>query len=206
MSLKDTRGFWINAKGDAVHPENVKATDKIKDELVESLVSKTKKLQDELKDFKKEVNEDVEAYFELLLQDYGIDGKAKSKKGNITLENFSGTFKIQIAMAEHIDFDEKLRIAKIKIDEYLNEITKDSKADIRTLINKAFEVDKKGNIDSKKIFALKSYEITDKRWKEAMEIIDESKRVISIKPYVRFYERDSIEDKWQNIKLDIAGV
>ncbi len=206
MSIKDKKGFWINAKGEAVHPDNVKAVDKIKDELVESVISKAQAKQDELSEFKKETNKDIDDYFELLLQDYGMDAKKGSKKGNITLENFSSTAKVQIAMGESISFDEKLQIAKLKIDEYLEDITKDSPAEIRTLINKAFEVDKKGNIDAKKIFALKNYEISDVRWKEAMDIIDESKRVVSITPYIRFYTRDSINDKWEFIKLDIAGV
>ena len=45
---------------------------------------------------KKEAFEDVESYYELLLQKYNIDGKARSKKGNLILENFSGTKKITI--------------------------------------------------------------------------------------------------------------
>ncbi len=206
MSKKDERGFWLNAKGEAVHPANVKAVDKIKDELVESILAKAKTVQENIIDFKDGAYKDVEDYFSLLLQEYGMDVKSKSKKGNITLENFSGTLKVQIARAEKLGFDEKLKVAKLKIDDYLEDVTKDSSADVQTLINKAFEVDKEGNIDSKKIFALREYEISDKRWKEAMEIIDDSKHVVAITPYIRFYKRNSIEDKWELVKLDIAGV
>ncbi len=206
MSIKDERGFWLNAKGEAVHPDNIKVVDKLKDEVVEAVLIKAQKIQESMKAFKEEAYKDVEDYFALVLQNYGMDVKSRSKKGNITLENFSGTVKVQIAKAEKLGFDEKLRVAKLKIDEYLEDVTKDSSADIRTLITKAFEVDKEGNIDSKKIFALKSYEISDKRWKEAMEIIEDSKHVTAITPYIRFYKRNSIEDKWEFIKLDIAGV
>lgn len=206
MANVDERGFWLNAKGEAVHPENVRVTDKIKDELVDKLLVKAKEKQDMLASFKCEASEDIESYFDLLLQNYGVDGRSRSKKGNITLENFSGTAKVQLAMAETLSFDEKLSVAKIKIDEYLEDVTKDAIPDIQTLIKKAFEVDKKGNIDAKRIFALKSYEISDPRWQEAMEIIDESKKVAHVKPYIRFYKRDSIEDSWENVKLDIAGV
>lgn len=206
MALKDSRGFWINARGEAVHPDNVKISDKIKDELLEKLMNEAMLVQKDLKEFKDNANEQIENYYELLLQEYDVDAKGRSKKGNLNLENFSSTYKIQIAMSECLSFDEKLNIAKAKIDEYLNDVTKDSPAEIRTLITKAFEVDKKGNIDSKKIFALKSYEISDERWIKAMNIIDESKQVSHIKPYIRFYARKSTEEPWNNVKLDLAGI
>lgn len=206
MANKDERGFWQNARGEAVHPELVKADDKLKDELVEELLKKAKEKEEELREFKIKANEDIESYFALLLQNYEIDGKKNSKKGNITLENFSGTKKVQVAVHETLSFDEKLNIAKIKIDEFLTDITKDSDPTIKTLVTKAFEVDKQGNIDSKKIFALKSYDIEDPRWVEAMAIIDESKKVAHIKPYIRFYERETIEESYRLVKLDIASV
>lgn len=206
MANIDKRGFWLNAKGEAVHPDNVRVTDKIKDELVDKLLAKARQTRELLASFKIEASEEIESYFDLLLQNYDIDGRSKSKKGNITLENFSGTAKVQLAMAETLTFDEKLSVAKLKIDEYLEDITKDAVPDIRTLITKAFEVDKKGNIDAKRIFALKSYEISDPRWKKAMDIIDESKKVAHVKPYVRFYIRDSIDEPYKAIRLDIANV
>lgn len=206
MAIIDEKGFWLNARGEAIHQDLVRADEKIKDELVGSLIAKVLKKQKELAELKAEVKEDIEAYYELLLQQYNIDVKKTSKKGNFSLENFSGTEKIQISMAETLSFDEKLSIAKLKIDEYLNDVTKDSPAEIRTLITKAFEVGKKGNIDSKKIFALRSYDIKDPRWLEAMSIIEESKKVASIKPYMRFYARENIEQDYEMVKLDFANV
>lgn len=206
MAIKNENGFWLNARGEAVHEDLVRVDERIKDELVGNLISKVLVMQKELAELKAEIKEDIESYYELLLQQYKIDAKKGGKKGNFSLENFSGTQKIQISMAETLSFDEKLSIAKLKIDEYLNDVTKDSPAEIRTLITKAFEVDKKGNIDSKKIFALRSYDIKDPRWVEAMSIIEESKRVASIKPYMRFYVRDEIEDDYEMIKLDFANV
>lgn len=206
MAKLDERGFWINQRGEAVHKELIRADERLKDELVEKLIKRAEEKEKELSLFKTETNEQIDDFFELLLQNYGVDAKKSSKKGNLTLENFSGTKKVQVAVAETLTFDEKLNIAKIKIDEFLTDITKDAGPTIRTLVNKAFEVDKKGNIDSKKIFALRQYEITDKRWLEAMTIIDESKRVSHVKPYIRFYARESIEDSYELIKLDIASI
>lgn len=99
-------------------------------------------------------NEKIEDYFSLLLQAYNINAKANSKKGNLTLENFSGTCKVQMAMHEKLEFDKKLKLAKTAIAVYLEDITKDARPDIQTLINKAFEVDKKNNLEAKKPWIL----------------------------------------------------
>jgi hypothetical protein len=206
MAEISERGLWINNKGEEVHKDLVRPNEQIRDELVEKLCEQAKELSKTLAEFKGQAGDDIESYFNLLLQNYGLNEKKRSKKGNMTLENFSGTAKVQVAIGETLSFDEKLNIAKMKIDEYLTDITKDSDPVIKTLVTKAFEVDKQGKIDAKKIFALKSYEIADPRWREAMEIIDESKKVSHVKPYIRFYTRESIEKEWKIIPLDIAGV
>lgn len=206
MPKVDERGWWINGRGEAVHKDMVRVNEQIKDEMVGQLIEAAENLSEIMKGFKISANEKVDSYFSLLLQNYNIDEKAKNKKGNFALENFSSTAKVDIRVSELLQFDEKIQIAKLKIDEYLKEATKDSSFEIQTLIMRAFEVDKEGNIDSKKVFALKSYDIKDPRWIEAMEIIDESKRIASTKSYIRFYTRESTDQPWKIISLDIAGI
>ena len=199
-------GFWIDKKGEKVHPDLIKADDKLKDDVVEKLCQKAKGVSQHIFDFKQLAFSEVEEFYNLLLEKYKVDIKKNSKKGNLTLENYSGTFKVIIAVADRIAFDEKLTIAKTKIDEYLHEVTENASADIQTLITKAFEVDKKGDISPKKIMALKAYDIKHKKWLEAMGIIDEATEIVSSKNYIRFYSRKRIEDAYVQIQLDIAGV
>lgn len=205
MAKKDGK-FWIDKKGNNIHPDNVKASDKIKDELVEKLIKTSLDLSCILNKFKKDAVGETDDYFELLLQDYGLDERKGSKKGNYTLENFSGLAKIEIKNQDKISFDEKLQIAKMKVDEYLHELTEDSPPDIQTLISKSFEVDKKGNVDHQKILTLKSYDITHPKWLEAMKIIDDSIEIVGSKSYMRFYTRKSIDDKYEIVLLDVAKV
>lgn len=197
--------FWIDKKGDQVHQNNVPASDKLKDELVENIISSATVLNETISEFKDESMGKVEGYFDELLKEYNIDGKSRSKKGNITLENYSGTAKVEISVADRIAFDEKLQIAKTKLDECLHELTKHSPAAIKTLITKSFDVDKKGDVSPKKIFALKAYAIDHPKWIEAMKIIDEATEIISSKSYIRFYTRDDIEKPYKIISLNIAG-
>lgn len=205
MPRMDERGLWINKKGESVHPEMVRIDEKIKDELVEKLLLQAHDVSSNIVRFKEDAFEEVESYFTLLLENYNMDAKKSSQKGNITLENFSGTMKVQLANADSISFDEKLQIAKIKIDECLHELTEGASPEIKTLITKSFEVDKKGDVNAKKILALKAYDISHPKWREAMAIIDESVEIVGSKAYIRFYARESQDKPYKQVVLDVAG-
>lgn len=206
MAIIDDKGCWLNGKGEFVHPDLIRIDEQLKDGMVESILDGVCETNKALQSFKDKINQEIESYLDLLLEKYNLDARSNAKKGNYTFENYSKTLKIQIQMAEKINFNEKLNIAKAKIDEYLNDIVKDSSEDIKVLINKAFEVDKKGNLDSKKILSLRSYDIKDPRWQEAMEIIAESVEIVGVKPYIRFYKREKATDSWTNVSLDFASI
>lgn len=206
MQLKDEKGFWLNAKGEAVHPDMIRVDEQLKTELVERIIDAAQHLKVLISIFKTESNEQVDAYFSLLLQNYGVDAKGKSVKGNLNLENFSSTSKVEIRAMDTLKPDEKIHIAKMKVDEFLKDETVDSPPLVRTLVMKAFDVDKKGNIDVKKLLALLRYDITEPRWVEAMAILTDSLQVASTKSYIRFYTRENSESDWKLIPLDIAAV
>jgi len=199
-------GFWLDKKGNPTHKDLIRPDEQLRDEVVETLCKKAIDTQDVLKNFKKEAFEDVESYYEMLLEKYGLDAKSNSKKGNLSLENFSGTFKVTVSVSDRIEFDEKLNIAKAKLDEFFKEATKDANPVIKTLITKAFEVDKKGNVNTKEIMKLKSYDINHPKWLEAMKIIDDATQIVSSKSYIRFYKRENPTKAWEQISLDFAGV
>ncbi len=199
-------GFWIDKRGEKVHPDLIRADAKLKDELVEDILDKVVAKQQELKEFKTDIIGSVDGFFDLLLQEYNIDAKAGSKKGNITLENFNGTKKVVVAVNYKISFDEKLSIAKQKLDEYLHEVTKDSDPEIQTLITQAFEVDKKGQVNGAKISALRSYDIKNPKWVEAMSIIDEAREVVGSKRYIRFYSRNETTDPYKQVSIDFSSL
>jgi len=198
--------FWKNKKGDMVHMGNIPDADKLKDSLVEDLLANAIKMSVVLTTFRTDSIKQIEDHFQKLMDEYNIDGKARSKKGNFSLENYSGTQKVEIGVQDRIDFDEKLQIAKAKIDECLHELTKHSPATIKTLITKAFDVDKQGAVNPKKILALKSIDVDHEKWKEAMVIIDESIEIVSSKSYVRFYTRKNTDEAYKLVPLNIAAV
>lgn len=206
MAIVNDEKKWLNARNEWVHPDLIRADEKLKDQLVECILRKVEEHNKILKALKDDINNDIESYLDILLEKYNINAKDSAKKGNYTFEDYAKTLKVQVQMSEKIQFNDKLNIAKAKIDEYLNDIVKDSSEDIKVLINKAFEVNKKGNLDSKKILSLRSYDIKDARWKEAMEIISESVEIVGIKPYIRFYKREKATDSYTSVSLDFANI
>ncbi|MCF6248192.1 MAG: DUF3164 family protein, partial [Desulfobacula sp.] len=199
------REFWQDKRGQEVHRDLVPHEEKLKTELVYDIVDRAVTGVTLMERFKAYVTGAIREYMEMMREKYSLD-VAKGTKGNITLQSYDGLRKVQVAVQQHIDFDEKLSLAKEKIDAYLKEKTKDADPEIQTLIMNAFEVDKKGNVDAKKIFALKKYKISDPMWHEAMALIDEAVEIVGSKSYIRFYVRESVDEKWRNVSLDFAAI
>lgn len=198
--------MWTNKRGEPVHPDLVPHEEKLKTELVNKIIRRAEKGVDVMTHFKRYVTDEIGDYMSMMREKYGLDPMRNSPKGNISIESYDGLAKIQIAVAQHIDFDEKLTLAKEKIDEYLKEITAEASADIQTLITKVFDVDKQGNVNAKMILSLKGYKISHPKWKEAMQIIDEAVEIVGSKSYIRFMKRKSVDEKWENVSLDFASM
>lgn len=205
MKVIDDKGFWINRKGESIHPDMVRTDEKLKSDLLCELITRASEMREKIRVFKEEAYEEIQDYYKLLLQEYGVEQK-RHKRGNLILEDFSGTKKVSISVSDLVNFDEKLAIAKEKIDEFLDEVTKDASVEVQTLIKKAFEVDKKGNISVSRVLALKRYDITHPLWKEAMDIIDDATQIVSTKSYIRFYEKEDIDKEYKHIALDLSKV
>nr|DAI22381.1 MAG TPA: Protein of unknown function (DUF3164) [Caudoviricetes sp.] len=196
--------YWRNANGDLTPEELVKDIDKERDALVQEWVTKAKSLQKELSKLKNGMFGDIQAFIELSAEKY--DAKVGGLKGNVTLYSYDGKYKIQRAINDHLQFDERIQAAKVLIDECLNEWSEGSRPELKALIERAFNVDKEGNLNTSRILGLRRVEITDKRWLNAMQAISDSVQIVNSKAYVRLYERVGDTNEYRPISLDIAGV
>ena len=109
-------------------------------------------------------------------------------------------------MQETITFDERLQAAKALIEECIQGWSKGSNANIKVLVNDAFQVDQQGKISTGRVLRLRRLDIKDEAWQRAMQAISDSLRVSSTKPYIRFYERDDATGEYQAINLDVAAL
>ena len=195
--------YWRDAKGNLTPAELVKEIDKARDALVHEWVERGRDLSKAISHFKEGIFGDVQAFIELSAEKYGA--KVGGNKGNVTLFSYDGKYKIQRAINESLQFDERIQAAKVLIDECLNEWSEGSRPELKALIERAFNVDKEGNLNTSRILGLRRVEIQDPRWLRAMQAISESVQVVSSKAYVRMYERVGDSDKYVPIALDVAG-
>lgn len=191
--------FMVNAQGSYVPIENVKPVDKLRDDLVRSLMVKTKEVQKIIERHRFDCWDDIRAFLQLSAQEHGVE--FGGKKGNITLLSYDGKYKVVIANQDYISFNEKLQIAKELIDECIKKWSSGASANLIALLNDAFKVDKQGKISTDKILGLRRLEINDATWNEAMKAIGDSVTIEDSKRYIRFYERRDSDGKYEHISL-----
>jgi len=196
-------GYRQNAAGHLVPVESIKEEDLLRDEFVRSVIEEAKKLSAVVTAFKDRLGDEMQAFLDMSAEQYGA--KLGGARGNVTLTSFDGRYQILRAVSDQLDFDERLQVAKSLIDDCLREWTKDSRAEIRALIDSAFQVDKKGRINSKRILALRNLKIEDATWKKAMEAIADAIKVTGSRVYYRMYERDE-RGEYRQVQMDFSGV
>jgi len=196
-------GYKRNAIGHLVPIEQIKEVDLLRDDFVMKAVEAAQYETDALVAFKKKLTGDMDAFLDLSAEKYGV--KLGGGKGNVSLMSFDGRYKITREISERIEFDERLQAAKVLVDECLREWTRSSGSEIRTLIEDAFQVDKRGRINTNRVLGLRKHKIEHPSWKLAMDAVAEAVTVTGSCTYHRFYERDE-NGKYHQVNLDFSGV
>lgn len=196
-------GYMMNGVGHLVPIETIKEIDLARDEFVKSVVSKAGDVSTILNTFKNQLAGDMQAFLELSAEKYGAD--LGGARGNLSLTSYDGKYKILRAVSERLDFDERLQAAKELVDDCLRQWSKDAGPELRTLVESAFQVDKKGRINARRILSLRTLKIDHPTWKKAMEAISDAVTVIGSCTYYRVYQRDD-EGNYNQINLDFSGV
>ena len=151
-----------------------------------------------MKQLKEKIDMDMDRFLESVAAEYG-----ENWKGNALLRNFDQSKEVQVKYGQTIGFDERLQIAKQLIDKCIEKWSEGSDMKIRMLVNQAFKVDKKGQLDSKMILSLRQVKINDKDWKQAMELIADSVKIENRRKYFIFKRKD-VNGDWQTISLNFS--
>jgi hypothetical protein len=169
---------------------------------VREIVGKSLDLANIVAGFKNQAIEDVKAFIDLSLEQYGV--KVGGQKGNVTLMSYDGEYRVLIAINDRITFDERLQAAKSLIDECIKEWTQGARGELRVLIDNAFAVDKAGKINTGRVLGLRRLEIVDEKWNRAMQAIADSIVITESKEYIRIYRRNK-EGEYDLISLGLAS-
>jgi len=191
-----------DGRGALIPVSLIKPTDKLIDQTVRTIMGYAIPLSDQVSRFKEHTFDDLGALEALLDEKYGA--RLGGAKGNKTLMSHDTLFKVTVQVADNITFGPELQVAKGLIDECLNEWAEGARDEIRTIVTRAFNTDKEGQINRTEIFMLLRLEIRDPRWVKAMEAIRDAMRVVGSKTYVRCYRRAAIDAQWEAVTIDLA--
>lgn len=195
--------YMTDAKGALVPIELVKTTDQLIDGEVRRIMGFATSLSEQVTRFKQHTLDDFAKLLALLNQEYSAGLGAG--KGNVTLTTYDGLMKVSLQVADRLVFGPELQSAKALVDAYLTAKTADSDAELRGLVQHAFNTDKEGLVNRAQLFQLLRYEIKDERWLNAMRAIKDSIRVEGTKEYVRFYVRQDARADWTSVRIDVAA-
>jgi len=185
-------GYRLNGKGHLVPISEIKAIDLLRDELVLKIAEKAQALQVLISENKAWAMQEISAFVELSASEYGKT--LGGKKGNVTLHDFEGNFRILRSRADVRHFDERIQVAKALIDDCIHAWSSGANPHIIALVDHAFRVDKQGNIDVNQVLALGQLDIQDSDWQEAMKAARDAIQVTGTVPYLRIYRRNKHEE------------
>lgn len=194
-------GYRINAQGHLVPESQVKPLDKLRDEVVMTIIESARQQRQQLAAFKLNSMQQIADFIDLSAAEYGVEfGGAK---GNVSLVSFDGRYKLLRAVGEHRVFDERIQAAKTLIDTCINQWSGGADEKIMALVDHAFRVNKQGKIDINQVLGLRQLNIDDERWNEAMDAVADAIQVTGTSQYLRLYERQG-DGSYKQISLDLA--
>jgi len=196
-------GYMLNRVGHLVPLESVKEIDLARDEFVKDIIGKALDTSEQIKAFKKNVADDMQAFFELSAEKYKAD--VGQSKGFLELFSYDGKYKLVREFAERLDTNERVQIARELILECLREWSEVAGPELKTIVEKKLQVNKKGKINIKEYLSLRGLAIAHPKWKQAMDAVSDSVIVAGTCTYYRMYERND-EGKYKQIGLDFSGV
>ena len=199
---KIPEGYMRNSQGHLVPVDLVSDIDKTRDELVQEIIADAERLREQMAAFKRGAMADLSAFVDLSAEKYGV--KMGGTKGNVTFMSFDGRHKIQIAVNECLVFDERLQIAKKLVDECIHKWSEGSGAEIRALVEHAFQTDKEGKISVGRVLGLTRLNINDEQWKSAMQAVHDSMQVAGTTTYMRIYRRVGDSEQYEQLSLDLS--
>ena len=197
-----TTPIWGDAQGRQWPEQLVKPLDKLRHVLVSDAVAEAKELQRTMRDFKAKWLSEAQALVGLAAAEYQtvIGGV----KGNLTLRTFDGLMEMTVQVADRLTFDERLKVAEALVGECLTEWSADARPELKAIVERAFKTDKEGNVSTGAVLELRRLDITDERWKRAMDAISDAIQRTGTATYLRFYERAEMGAPLVAISLDLA--
>jgi len=204
--------MWTNPQGHLIPLNQISDVDQMKDELAKRLCEEAEQLQATIAEFKRRALEEMFTARVLIFEKFGA--KIGGAKGGFGIKSFNGLLTAEVSVAEVVSFGTELQAAKALIDECIESWAAEGDLDprIRTLVEHAFQVNKAGRIDTQRVLGLRKLPMKDRNgnpdagWAKAMDAVSEALTVDRTATYLRFYRRDPVTNRREQISLNFSDL
>jgi hypothetical protein len=205
MPRKDKNGDWLDYKDRPTPQRFIEKTVKRRERAIDKMFGGAENISSRMLQLKLKVVKTFDDYLNYLAEQNDASWMSNSK-GNISLTNFDHTRQVVRKNATRIEYDENINLAKQVADDFLREQSKGAPANLRVLVNEAFEVDKKGRVSPDRIEWLARIQIKHAKWQKFQELVAKSRAIAGSKVYYTLRHRETATDEWQTIKLAFGNV
>ena len=204
VEVQIPKGYIEDSQERLVPIRRVKPADLERDRLVKDLVEEADRIHAQLAAFRDRSMDAVDAFVEKAAREYGTS--MAEGKGNVTLASYDGRLRVQIQVTEYLQFDEKLEVARKLIGDCLKRWGRNADTKIKAVVREALRVDKRGQVDTKRILGLRKLDMDgDEQWEEAMRALSDSVSVGRSKRYVRVQRRTE-RGSYETVTLSLAAL
>jgi hypothetical protein len=188
MALQNLKqNMWTDHKGAQVPRAYVPKPDQAKELKIGKIFNHANALSAKLKAFKDEAYSICDELYAETLRAANIT--PTDRKGNYSISSFDKTIKIEVNVADRIDFDDNITLAQEKLNEFIRLKTAGADMELSALVNQAFTT-RKGRLDKARIFGLMQLNIAHPIWGEAMDLIRKSITTNSSVRYMEIAQKD----------------
>ena len=208
------KAIYTNPDGDFVSAEVMKEMNILNEEIAEGLCIEAIKLSEKIAQFRERAFK-LMVYYEHKKNKIRQKNMPKSKQskttpnkkkaGYATVTSFSGKYQVKVNAYPYYTFGDGFQAAKEMMAEVIYEnINGEFYQQVRDIFDRAFAMDKEGQVNLPQIMTLMDYDIPDERWHKGLNILIEELRVLRRQPHITFKLRDDDDKKLISIPLSIS--
>ena len=136
-------------------------------------------------------------------------GTGVAERGNIQFSSFDNLMRVEVVTRYKIELDDRALDAKRMMVDYVTKGLDDVKdaqhrQAVLALITDTFTPTRGGCLRANMVVRLLNYKIMAKEWQSACAVLREAMETYRSKSYVNVSTRESHQDDWSTIRLDLA--
>lgn len=202
---KSTSKIWTDESGQGIPYNRTTKSERLNERLSAKIAKEAIATHQKLVAFNDMISEYSQQAYDTYMASKSV---SKKTKGNFQWFNFDRSIKIEVNVNSEIVFDSlTITAAKNKLDEFLENTLKTQDDFIKDIVIGAFETKRSGDLDTKQVMKLTSYEdrIKSPLFHEAMKLIREAIRRPKSKTYRKIWIKDE-NGKYKNIVLNASSL